>query len=279
MRDLVEVNSKFFMFGVLVVVAFLIAVIISVIPPAFFPVSFVLAVIALVIDIIAFSAKYYSYLFNPILKMKNRTAVIDDEEPFYMSSGENAIVVRRANAVYATSFIRIPVYRSSTEMTDEERLGFAESFARVTSISKYPIKIASQLYVIDKDEYIGRITAKLNDAQTRYNMLVNDAKTSKEMMHRVEGELTMWHNLFDSVSRAHSQAQVAYAMVSAVGGTEEEATGIAQQRAEEIAAGISTSLGVVASVVHGSEILVFIEPDHMIPPTTISEMMRRESVV
>ena len=45
-------------------------------------------------------------------------------------------------------------------------------------------------------------------------------------------------------------------------------------KADEIAAGISATLGISATVITGNEILVFIEPDYMIPPATIGEVMK-----
>jgi hypothetical protein len=67
-------------------------------------------------------------------------------------------------------------------------------------------------------------------------------------------------------------------MVSAVGGNEEEANGIALQRAEEMAAGISSILGVSAFVAKGDEILTLIEPDYMVPVETVNEMIRQKSI-
>jgi hypothetical protein len=60
-------------------------------------------------------------------------------------------------------------------------------------------------------------------------------------------------------------------MVTALGGTEEEATTLAVQQADELASGISAILGLTTYIVQGEELLTFIEPDHMIPFNTISE--------
>ncbi|MDE1823537.1 MAG: hypothetical protein KGH50_04385, partial [Candidatus Micrarchaeota archaeon] len=73
-----------------------------------------------------------------------------------------------------------------------------------------------------------------------------------------------------------SQGQMAYAMVSATGASEEEAVNLAIQKAEEAAAGISATLGVTASLARGDEILAFLEPEYVIPPTTVAEMMKKD---
>lgn len=87
----------------------------------------------------------------------------------------------------------------------------------------------------------------------------------------------MWRNLLDSISKTHSRALILYAMVSALGGNEEEAANIAYQRAEELAGGISATLGVVAYVASGSELLTLLEPENMIPVETVSERVRQKT--
>lgn len=140
------------------------------------------------------------------------------------------------------------------------------------------MKFASQLYVINKDEYIGNIRGKLNEAEERYQNLAVNQEVQKSDSERVKGEVTMWHNLYDNVSKTKSQALEAYAMVTAQGGNDEEASNLALQQADEIATGLSAVFGIGASVVEGEELLKFVEPDHMIPSVTISEQIMESSL-
>ncbi len=264
-------------FIIIAAVGFLFTVLMGLVPASLSLVALVLAILALAASVLAFAAKDYYYMFNPIVRMKHMTAVIDSGEPFYMSPNGNSIIVRDENEVYATSFIKVPVYSSSTEMSDEEKLNFTSLFARLVSISKNPIRLSSQLNSINKDEYMSRITAKLNESEQRYNTLQNDKATPAKELDRVKGEVTMWRNMFDNVSRSNSQELNLYASITAVGNTEDEAINLSSLRAEEVAAGISATLGVTATIATGNDILVFIEPDYMIPPATITEMMKYKS--
>jgi len=65
-------------------------------------------------------------------------------------------------------------------------------------------------------------------------------------------------------------------MVTAPGGTEEEATTIALQQADELAAGISAVLGVSAYVMPSNEFMHLIEPEELIPFATITEQMHEK---
>lgn len=239
---------------------------------------FALAILVLILDIIAFSTKYYAKFFIPFFKMKGRMVTMESEEPFVMAPSGNAIVVRRDKDVYASAFIKIPTYRSATEMQADEKVDFARLFSRALTLTKSPVRFGSQLYVINKDAYINNIRNKLNDAEERYQDSVVRKDIPKSESERIRGEVTMWHNLFDNVSKVRSQSLEAYAMTTALGGNEEEAINLALQQADELAAGVSAIFGITATIAEGEDLLKFVEPDYMIPIVTISEQMRENTV-
>ena len=269
-------NFSFLIFIGFLCATFICAIIISVLPPGYEILAIILMIIGLLLDVIAASARFYSYYFVPFIKRKNNVVTLNDEPPFYVTASGNAIIVREEDNTYASVFVKIPVYLSSTEMSDEEKLNFARSFSKMITVnSRYPMKLASQLYYLNKDEYIRRISAKLNEVEDRYDKLKADKTTPDKLLERAEGELAMWHNLFDSVNKSPSQNQMAYAMISAPGANEEEAVAIAMQRAEEVAAGAGSIFGVTASIATGEEMLAFVEPEYSIPPATISELLKK----
>ncbi len=241
-------------------------------------VKFVFVVVALALDVLAFSTKYYFQFFVPFSQMKGRTVLLNDGEAFTIAPSGNAIVVRNGQDTYASAIVKIPSYRSATEMTDAEKVDFAKMFGRVVSLARSPVKFAAQLYVINKDAYISNIKAKLDEAEERYQGTVLSKSLSKADSERIRGEVTMWHNLFDSVNKTRSQSLEAYAMVTSPGNTEEEAVNLALQQADEIATGVSAIFGISASIAEGTDLLKFLEPDYMIPAVTISEQMRERTV-
>ncbi len=240
--------------------------------------KFALIVVALLLDILAFSTKFYTRFFIPFLQMKGRTVTLSGSEAFTLAPTGNAIVVRDGGDTYASAFVKIPSYRSATEMNPDEKIDFAKLFSRAMTISKTPVKFATQLYVINKDSYISNIRSKLNEAEERYSGTSLDKGASKEQTERIKGEVTMWHNLFDHVSKTRSLSLEAYAMVTSQGGSEEEAVNLALQRADEIATGISALFGISASVMEGEEMLKFVEPDYIIPVVTAAEQLRGNTV-
>jgi hypothetical protein len=264
------------LFAITIIISFLFILLIYLLPP--FPaIKALFAVLALLIDIIAFSTKYYSYLLIPLIKMKNRTIVINSDAPFTLSPSGNTIIVRYGGMVYASAFIKIPIYKSATEMTPEERIDFSKAFSRVLTLSKSFVRFTTMLYVINKDEYLSEIRDKLNVAEERYNELNSQQQgVDQKELERAKGEVTMWRNLYENINKVRSNALGNFVMVTAPGGTEEEATTIALQQADELAAGISAVLGVSAYVMPSNEFMHLIEPEELIPFATITEQMHEK---
>ncbi len=269
--------SQNILFASFLVVAFGIIAINIVVPlPA--AVQIFLLVIALAADVVAFSTRYYAYMFGPFFKMKNGKVTLNDSEAFTLSPSGNAIIVREGEGVWATSYIRVPVYKSGTEMSPEEKVDFSSLFSRVVTLSKDPFRIATQLSVINKDDYLNRIRDKMNAAEERYQRIVGDQAAKKPAVERVKGEVTMWHNLFDNVTKAQSNALSTYVMVSAYGGSEDEAVNIVLRKADELASGIGAIFGVAPTMVQGTDMLAFVEPEYIIPVGTVSEQIRQKTV-
>ncbi len=271
-----QFDAKTLMFVILIGAAFILEIVIFAIPIPL--IASVIAIIVLLCSIVGFSTKYYTYLLLPALRMKGRAIVLNADEPFIMSPSGNAIVIREGDSVYASSFVRIPIYRSATEMVDEEKAAFASMFGRLLTSTTEPVKLSAQMYIINKDDYINKIKARLNAAEERYSRLIANKTVDKGSSERIRGEVTMWRNLFENLSSSRSQALLVYGMVSAMGGSEEEAVNLAYQKAEEFAAGASAVLGVNAYIVRGDEILTLIEPNYMIPVETVSERIMQKNV-
>lgn len=232
----------------------------------------ILAILALLVTMAAFLTKNYSYLFESILKRKGNNLVLNSDQPFFLAPSGTAIVRREGENVFASSYVKIPIYKSATDMNADEKTDLSKLFGRILTLSKNPVKLSSQLYIINKDSYISKLRTALNAAEDHYRQVQEEGgESGRSSLERARGEVGMWRTVLDSVSKSHSQALALYAMVSALGGNEEEATNIAYQRADELAGGISTILGVTASVVTGEEILSFVEPEYMIPTETVSE--------
>ncbi len=265
--------SQRFLFALMLIASCTFLLFIYILPPN--PLQkFIFAILCLLFDLIAFSTKLYMDFLVPMLKMRGRTIVVDDEEAFVLAPSGEAITVRKGGDIFASAFVKIPSYRSGTEMTPEEKVEFAKLFGRALTITNRPVRFGAQLYVINKDKYIGNIRDKLNEVEERYQRATMNKDISKGEAERIRGEVTMWHNLLDNVNKVKSHALDAFAMITEQGNTEEEAVTLVTQQANELVAGLSSIFGIAANVVVGEDILRYIEPDYMIPVVTETEQLR-----
>jgi hypothetical protein len=236
------------------------------------------SIIALFFSVLGFSTRFYTYLYIPLFRSRKRNIVLSNQEAFLLSPSGNTIIINDSVGTYATAFVKIPLYRSSTEMTESEKLDLGRTFSRVLTLTKETTKFSSEMYVVNKDEYINKVRAKLQNSSEKLREMQSSEPSNSEKLNRLKGELTMWENLISNISSSRSESLVTYNMVSAFGQNEEEASSIAYQKAEEIAAGISAALGVTAYIAEGEELLSLIEPNYMIPVETVNEIIRQKSI-
>ena len=235
-------------------------------------------IIGLLLDVLAFSVRFYSYIMMPIIRNKKGVVELSTDDSFVFAPSNNAIIVRDGGSIFASVFIKIPIYKSGTEMLDQDKETFSRAFGNLVTISKTPIRFTSQFYIINKDSYVTKIRDKLNESEEAYRNIETVKDARQEDIARAKGELTMWHNMHDNIIKTQSYSMISYVVVSAEGGTSEEAVNMALQYSDEAIAGIGAILGVTPSVVSGEEILLFMEPDYTIPISTITEQIKQKTL-
>ncbi len=271
-------NSKStFVLGILVGLSFLL-----IFGATFLPVSNLIkalvTVVGLGVDVLAFTSRFYLYIMGPFLNRKHGVITIYNDVPFTIAPSGNAILRKEGSTIHASTFVKIPVYNSSTEMSDDERIEFTKKFSKLLATSKTPVRFCSQLYTIDRGQYMNRIKDKLSDADNEYLRVTNDKTARQQEVERAKGSLTMWHNLLDNITKVQSNSLLSFAMVSASGGTEEEAINFAMQYAEEVSSSVNAIFGVSSHLITGQEMLIMLEPDSIIPSSTIAEQIRQNTL-
>jgi hypothetical protein len=229
-------------------------------------------IIGIFFSCLALSVRWYYYLMAPVVRQRRRDIVLSNEDAFWISSTGDAILTKNGGEYVSTVFVRIPLYRSGTEMTDEEKLNFSMQLTKLVSASELPVRYTSQLYIMNKDNYINIIRSNASSAQLEESSLTG-AGASENAIRRARGKASMWQTMLDNVRKTTSLEMVTYATVSAKGDQEYEALSTSQQRAREVMSGIAAVFGVQPSVITGQDILKFVEPEYLIPYSTATEQM------
>ncbi|MCL5102379.1 MAG: hypothetical protein M1544_03425 [Candidatus Marsarchaeota archaeon] len=237
-------------------------------------IKIIIFIVAMVLDAMAFSSRYYSYLLSPMLKQHKKHLVLSNENPYWVAQSGDTILRKSGEDFIATVYISIPVYRSATEMEEEDKLDFAQQISRLVGLSKDPTRYTTELYVMNKDSYIQQLRETITMTENEEAQLQsNDAP--KNELDRVRGKLAMWRNMLDSISKGYSFELSSYITVSATGTKEYEASSLAQQKARELMSGVGSLFGVPPSIITGNDLLRFVEPEYLIPISTVTEQISK----
>jgi hypothetical protein len=237
-------------------------------------VKIILLIIAMMFDLLAFSARFYSYLIVPTLRQRSKRIVLSNDSAYWLSASQDCLLRKHGDDYIATVYITIPVYRSATEQADDEKVDFARQVGRLVSLSRDPVRISTQLHVMSKDSYIIQLRNAISELEDEEAKLSQSNSDPKRLTY-IRGKVAMWRNILDSITTSPSLELATYASLSALGTKEYEAVSIAQQKATELMAGIGAVFGVSPSIVMGQDLLKFIEPEYLVPYSTISEQIIR----
>ncbi len=240
-----------------------------------------LLLIAMFFDILAFSSRFYTYLLVPILQQRKKNIVLSNEDPYWFSTSMDAVIRKKGEDFVATVYISVPLYKSATEMSDEEKIEFSMQVSRLVGLSKEPVRYTSEMFVMNKDNYIQTLRDKISTIETQESDILQKSKQGIEV-ERIKGQLSMWRNILDKVVKTQSYELGTYVTISASGTKEFEAVSLAQERARELISGIGAIFGISPTTITGKDILKYIEPEYLIPFSTVSEELSKkieESVI
>ncbi len=270
-------NAGIFVFiGLLMIAIFMVLVEITipqgVIDPSY---RLVILAVAFFFDLMAFSSRFYGYLFLPVLKQRKRHIVLSNEDAYWLSTTGDSILHKEGDMFTSTIYIKIPLYISATEMGETEKMEFTRQCARVVCMSHDPIRFTSQMNVMNKDDYLKTIRDTIGEVENKEALIASGVKTD-ESEDRVKGKASMWHHMFDRISGTASFEMITYASVSGKGSKEFEAISAAQARSRDAMSAIGSIFGVPPSIVTGEALLKFVEPEYLIPYSTISEQITKQ---
>lgn len=232
-------------------------------------------IIAMFFDILAFSSRFYTYLIVPIIQQRKNNIILSNEDPYWFSTSMDAVIRKKADDFIATVYISIPLYKSATEMSDEEKIEFSMQVSRLIGLSKEPVRYTAEMFVMNKDSYIQSLRDKISEIETEQSDIMQ--KTSEpRKIERIKGKLSMWNNILDKVIKTQSYELGSYVTISALGTKEFEAVSLAQERARELISGIGSIFGISPTIIIGKDILKYIEPEYLIPFSTVNAELSKK---
>ncbi|BCS91020.1 MAG: hypothetical protein ARM1_0477 [Candidatus Micrarchaeota archaeon] len=239
------------------------------------PLELIAVIIAILFAILAYGTRFHSPIIIEFLNQRKKLIVLNNDYPYYIYPSNDAIVRKLSSEYVATVIIKLPMYRSATEMSEEERYTFAKNIGRALTLSDKPVRFASQLYYMNNESYISVIREQLNKAETEL-LSLQQQNVPQEKIEKAKGQLAMWRNILSAVSSSNAMQLDSVVYVSAKGVRDYEAVAYAQQRAREIISGIGAIFGVIPTIVTGQDIIKYIEPEGVITEAIVTEKIKKE---
>jgi hypothetical protein len=208
----------------------------------------------------------YGYWIVPFLT--KRVRVIDViEEPYEMSTTQDAIVKKVGNTYYASMFVHVKVYESTTEKSEEQKIAFMDLWERALSGLKFVTKFCISSYTKDLTRYRSTIESRKADAQLRLANERGKPEPKESELDKIEREIAMWDNMLSKISAGENPiTQVTYVMASGQGPTPEMALADVKNHANEIKSTISTTLNAEVAILSGDDMKRCFEWEYMLPP-------------
>jgi hypothetical protein len=207
----------------------------------------------------------YGYLLLPLITQK--TNIVMKTDSGFEVPPSNDVITKEINGIYyASAFLGIRIYESSTEKTTEQNITYNEYFERAISGIKYVTKIAYLLYVEDIGQKRKTIETKRAEAQLRLARERDKGEPDVLKMDRYEKEVEMYDQQLNKLIKGIKPMGVlAYAMTTAAGVSKEGAVASVRAQANELKSVLANALNVEVKQLAADEMLKCFEWEMFFP--------------
>jgi hypothetical protein len=209
----------------------------------------------------------YGYILVPLITQQAKVIQITDTG-YEIPAAQDVILKNVHGVYYASMFLGVKIYESTTDKSPEENVVYTQYFERAISSVKFVTKVAMLVYVKDLSEFRTKIETKHAEAQLRLARERDKPEADVLKLDRYEREVAMWENQINKLTLGiKPMGSVTYVMTTATGVSKEAATAAVKSQANELRATISNALNVEVVPLTGEEMMKCFDWEHMIPPT------------
>ena len=216
----------------------------------------------------SFALWKYGYILVPYFTQRANIIEVHDGG-YEVNPAQDAIVKKIGDEFFATSFLHLRMYRSTTERTEEENLVYVDSFERAVSQIKYPVKVGMVLFAKEISKYREDIETRKYEAQLRLQRLRESSEPDVIALDRLEKEVAMWESQLTRISTGERpMGMISYVMVTGTGVTRDAAVAVSKNRAAEVKTLFANALNVEVEYLYGDDMKRCFEMEFLVPPTT-----------
>ncbi|MDD5023016.1 MAG: hypothetical protein PHU63_02505 [Candidatus ainarchaeum sp.] len=209
----------------------------------------------------------YGYIFIPLITQQAKITTLV-EGTYEISPSQDSIVKKVNDEYYASMFLVLKVYESSTEKSTEQKMMYNEYFERAISNLRYVTKIAYMIYVEDISKKRKDLETKKAEAQLRLSKEKEKPDPDVLKIDRYEREVVKYNNEIDKLIKGEKPMGIlAYCMTSAKGMSKEAAIAEVRAQAKELRTHLANSLNVEVEQLTADEMLKCFEWERFFPST------------
>lgn len=217
--------------------------------------------------VLAFVIWKWGYIFIPFFTKRANIVEVHDGL-WELTPAQDAIVKKVGDQYYASVFLHLKMYRSTTEKTQEENIVYVDSFERAISNIKYPVKIGEVLYAKEMGKYREDVETKRYEAQLKLQREREKTEPDVLALDRLEKEVAMWEaQLNRIISGERPMGLIAYAMTTGLGITKDAAVAIAKNQAAELKTLLANALNIEVAYLYGEDMRKCFELEYAVPPS------------
>jgi len=230
-----------------------------------------LAVISAIICALggACATLFYRYGYFVVPLLTSRTNIVQIMEGNYEIPPAQDVILKQVGGLYyASAYLNVRIYESTTDKSPEENVIYSEYFERAISSVRFPVKFAMTVYVKDMSKHRLSLETKHAEAQLRLSREREKPDPDVLKLDRYEKEVGYYEGQLNRlVSGVKPMGAMTYLMTTAIGVSKEGATAAAKTQANELKATVSNALNVEVVSLQGDEMLKCFDWEHIIPPT------------
>ena len=232
----------------------------------------ILSAIPLLIAIIAAPLSFLLYKWGYWLVpyvTRGQRVIQSDDAIVEIPHTEDVVVKKVGDYYYASMYVVVKIFKSVTNMTDEEKFGFMELWERTVSALKPVTKYAVLVYLKDLYKYKESIEARKAKAQMEIAKENEKPNPDKQRLDLLMREISMWDGILSRLDVGDKPTAIlTYIQTTAKGMTKDAAMAAARQNVNEIRTAIGTALNVEIAPLSGEDMKRCFDWEYTLPRGT-----------
>ena len=209
----------------------------------------------------------FGYFIFPLITSRTKHVQLM-QDGFEIPPAQDVIIKQSSNLYYASAFLSVRIYESTSEKTPEENMVYSEYFERAISSVRFPVKFAMMVCVLDMSSERLKWETRLAEARLKLGREREKPDPDVLKLDRFEKEVGMCEQqLHRLVSGFKPMGAITYVMTTAMGVSKESAAAAAKTQAAELKATLSNALNVEVVPLQGDEMLRCFDWERFVPPS------------